>query len=328
MDAATTIQFTEALSKARIALPTKDTVTTLQINLGKRCNQTCTHCHVGAGPKNTEIMSRTVAQRVLSLVESSPHVQVVDLTGGAPELNPNFEWLVKSVRALGRRVIDRCNLTVLTEKGMETTADFLAENQVEIVASLPCYTMENVDRQRGAGTFQKSIVALKRLNDLGYGKPGSGLVLDLVYNPGGPALPGPQSDLQAAYTQEMARGYGVSFNRLLTIVNMPILRFADRLDSLGQRDEYMGLLYNSFNPSTVGNLMCRSYVSVSWDGRLFDCDFNQMLEMPLTENDDQQGLTVFSLDSLEPLEGRSVATDSHCFGCTAGAGSGCQGALK
>jgi radical SAM/Cys-rich protein len=327
MRAPNLLQFEEKLSNSKIDPPVKSKITTLQINLGKRCNQSCLHCHVSAGPNRNEIMSKDVARGVVTLVERSPHMETVDITGGAPELNPNFTWLVESIRTNGRRVIDRCNLTVLSEPGMENMADFLAENQVEIVASLPCYTQENVDSQRGSGVFVKSINALKKLNQIGYGMPNTGLTLDLVYNPGSAALPGPQSALQADYKDELAKAHGVRFNRLLTIVNMPICRFADQLEDLGQQDAYMNLLYKSFNPDTLPNVMCRSLLSVSWKGDLFDCDFNQMLDIPMLNGTGKPHKNVLEINSITELEGRPIATASHCFGCTAGAGSSCQGVL-
>ncbi|MBI4161341.1 MAG: arsenosugar biosynthesis radical SAM protein ArsS [Acidobacteria bacterium] len=298
-------------------------VTTLQVNVGKLCNMACHHCHVEAGPKRTEIMRRNVAAEVVGLLERNRDVEVVDLTGGAPELNPNFRWLVGEARRLGRRVIDRCNLTVLFEPRMEDLGEFLAAHEVGIVASLPCYRAENVDKQRGRGAFDKSLEALRRLNALGYGRPGSTLELDLVYNPVGAFLPPAQPNLEAKYRKELARRFGIEFHRLLTIANMPIKRFAQFLDRTGEYEAYMGLLVNHFNPATVPGLMCRSLVSVGWDGRLYDCDFNQMLEVPLGAG----ASTIWDVDSLDELEGRRVTTGSHCFGCTAGAGSSCTGAL-
>jgi len=300
-------------------------VTTLQVNVGKLCNMACHHCHVEAGPLRTEIMGLDVAQRVLELVRANPRIELVDLTGGAPELNPHFRWLVSEIRALGRRVIDRCNLTVLFEPGQEDTAAFLAEQGVEVVASLPCYSAENVTKQRGKGAFDKSIEGLLQLNALGYGRPGSGLVLDLVYNPVGATLPPAQANLERRYREELAAHFGIVFSRLLTITNLPISRFAHMLDRTGQAAAYQSLLVAHFNPATVAGLMCRSLVSVGWDGRLYDCDFNQMLELPLGGRD--AGPTVFDVEPLAALEGRAIATAGHCFGCTAGAGSSCGGAI-
>jgi len=302
-------------------------VTTLQVNVGKLCNMACHHCHVEAGPKRTEMMSSEVAARIIQLLVRNPGIEVVDLTGGAPELNPSFRWLVAEARRLGRRVIDRCNLTVLFEPGMEDLARFLAEHQVEVVASLPCYQRENVEKQRGKGAFDKSIEALRLLNRLGYGRAGSGLVLDLVYNPVGPSLPPVQAGLEAAYKRELGQLFGIEFSHLLTITNMPIKRFAHLLERTGQHEAYMSLLVNHFNAATVPGLMCRSLVSVGWDGRLYDCDFNQMLEIPLGCGTGMPR-TVWTLDSVEALEGARVATADHCYGCTAGAGSSCGGALR
>jgi len=319
--------FDETLATHDIGRLTRARVTTLQVNVGKLCNMACHHCHVEAGPKRTEIMGESVARRVLELVRANPDLHTVDFTGGAPELNPHFRWLVTSVRALGRRVIDRCNLTVLFEPNQEDTARFLADNRVDIVASLPCYSAENVAKQRGSGAFDKSIEALRILNALGYGQPGTGLGLDLVYNPLGAFLPPAQHTLERRYRDELMTHFGIRFTRLLTITNLPISRFAHQLARSGQTDAYMSLLINHFNPSTVYGLMCRSLVSVAWDGRLYDCDFNQMLDLPL--GDSLHPPTVHDLDivDLATLTGRPIATRSHCFGCTAGAGSSCGGAL-
>jgi radical SAM/Cys-rich protein len=317
-----------ALAQHGFAPLARGRVTTLQVSVGKRCNQACHHCHVDAGPKRTEMMGRPVAARVLELLEGGPDVEVVDVTGGAPELNANFRWLVAEARRLGRHVIDRCNLTVLLEPEMTDLAAFLAENGVEVVASLPCYSAGNVEKQRGGGVFHKSIEALQRLNALGYGRPGSDLVLDLVYNPVGAFLPPCQPELETRYREELWRGFGIEFRRLLTITNMPIKRFADSLAREGRLDAYMGLLVNHFNPATVPALMCRSLVSVGWDGRLYDCDFNQMLDIPLGATRQTGARTIWEVDSIDGLAGQPVATASHCFGCTAGAGSSCGGALE
>jgi radical SAM/Cys-rich protein len=299
-------------------------VSTLQVNVGKVCNQACHHCHVEAGPKRTESMPERVARRVGELLEQDPSLRELDLTGGAPELNPNFRWLVRRARALGRTVIDRCNLTVLFEPGQADLARFLADEGVRVVASLPCYQERNVDAQRGKGVFGKSVDALLALNALGYGKRGSGLELDLVYNPLGAALPPAQAALQARYKAELSSLFGVEFNSLLTLTNMPIKRFAHALEKAGQQAEYSSLLVNHFNPATIPGLMCRSLVSVGWDGRLYDCDFNQMLELPLAA----KPKTIWEVTSLQALVGSRVATAEHCFGCTAGAGSSCGGALQ
>jgi radical SAM/Cys-rich protein len=305
----------------------RDEVKTLQINVGKFCNQACHHCHVEAGPKRTEIMPPEVAQQVLRVLAASPSITTVDITGGAPELNPSFQWIVGEARRLSSHIIDRCNLTVLLEPGQERLAEFLAHNQVEIVASLPCYTASNVDQQRGRGVFEKSIHALQVLNQLGYGLPGSKLNLNLVYNPLGASLPPPQEQLEADYKSQLQEHFGIHFHHLYTLSNMPIRRFAAYLNQNQMLESYMSLLVNHFNPSTVPHLMCRSLVSVSWDGKLYDCDFNQMLDI---EMDDPGGdsSTIWNLDSFTGLAGRRITTGSHCFGCTAGAGSSCTGSLQ
>jgi radical SAM/Cys-rich protein len=301
---------------------TRGTVETLQVNVGKRCNQACHHCHVDAGPKRTEMMTRETAERVLELLSASPSVETVDITGGAPELNPNFTRLVEGARRLGRKVIDRCNLTVLFEPGMESMPDLFVREHVELTCSLPCYTVKNVDQQRGKGVFDKSIEALRMLNRRGYGVDRSDLVLNLVYNPVGAFLPPPQSKLEADYKRELGAAFGIEFHHLFTITNMPIKRFAADLARAGKQREYMGLLINHFNPATVEGLMCRSLVSVGWEGTLYDCDFNQMLEIPLPA---AKPPTIHDVESLDELAGRPIATASHCFGCTAGAGSSCGG---
>lgn len=298
-------------------------VKTLQINVGKLCNQACHHCHVEAGPKRTEVMPAEVVDRLINLLIASPSIDVVDITGGAPELNPNFSRLVLLSRALGRRVIDRCNLTVFFEPGQEDIAEFLASNKVEVTASLPCYTAENVDKQRGRGVFDKSVRALQMLNRLGYGKPSSELILNLVYNPLGPSLPPPQEKLERDYKKQLTEHFGIEFNRLYTITNMPIKRFSEFLFRAGQQEEYMSLLVNHFNRATVENLMCRSLVNVGWDGKVYDCDFNQMLNL---ETPDQK--SIWDLSSFAELADRPVATARHCFGCTAGSGSSCGGSLQ
>jgi radical SAM/Cys-rich protein len=300
----------------------------LQINVGKLCNMVCHHCHVEAGPKRREIMRHDVAERVVELIAINPGVEVVDLTGGAPELNPSFRWLVAKTRRLGREVIDRCNLTILFEPGMQDLGEFLAGHQVHVVASLPCYQAANVEKQRGRGIFDKSIEALRMLNEFGYGRPGSALELDLVYNPVGAFLPPLQEQLETKYRVELGRQFGIEFHRLLTITNMPIKRFAHLLERTGQYQAYMSLLVNHFNPNTVPELMCRSLLSVGWDGRLFDCDFNQMLEIELGTARDTGARTVWDVTSLDGLVGGRIATGSHCFGCTAGSGSSCGGALQ
>ncbi|KAL6044389.1 Radical SAM/Cys-rich domain protein [Balamuthia mandrillaris] len=299
----------------------------MQINIGLLCNQTCQHCHVESSPSRVaENMQARTIDRLLDLVEATPTLTTVDITGGAPELNPHFRRLILGARSRGiTHIIDRCNLTVLLEAGQEDTAEFLAEQKVQVVASLPCYTFANVDMQRGSGVFQKSIQALKRLNELGYGKEGTGLLLHLVYNPLGPSLPAPQKALEEDYRRELRRHFSIEFNQLFTITNMPIRRFADFLMDTGRYEEYMRLLVDNFNPATVDALMCKNTVSISWDGRLFDCDFNQMMSTPLGAGR-SKGSSIWEVDSLD-FRGTPIATDKHCYGCTAGAGSSCGGAL-
>ena len=295
---------------------------TLQINVGKLCNQACHHCHVDAGPGRKERMAAPVAERLMEVLAASPAITTVDLTGGAPELNANFRYLVESARAMGRHVMVRCNLTVLFAPAMEWLAEFYRDTQVELVCSLPCYTPENVEQQRGKGVFAQSIAALRLLNRLGYGD--GALRLNLVYNPLGAFLPPAQAELEARYRNEL-RELDVEFDHLFTITNMPIKRFGRQLRSWGKEAEYMSLLVNHFNPEAVGGLMCRSLVSAGYEGTLYDCDFNQMLEMPLMM--DGKRLTIWDVHNLATLEGASISTGAHCFGCTAGSGSSCGGAL-
>lgn len=302
-------------------------VDTLQVNVGRVCNQACLHCHVEAGPKRSETMSEEIAKQVIALLASSPDTKTLDITGGAPELNEHFRWMVKQARSLGREVIDRCNLTIFFEEGMSDLPSFLAEEKVHVVASLPCYTLENVDAQRGKGSFDKSIRGLRVLNELGYGKESSGLVLDLVYNPGGAFLPPAQKELEQKYKEELAEHFGVEFNSLLTLANLPVKRFSDSLRRLGQLGEYMRLLSDSFNPLTVAGLMCLNQVSISWDGKVYDCDFNQMLEMD-SDVSGVRGKSILELESLDELLSSKIRTAPHCYGCTAGAGSSCGGALS
>ncbi len=290
--------------------------------MGKLCNQACHHCHVDAGPTRPEILTAATARRLLDLLETDSMVETIDITGGAPEMCPSFADLVHGARSLRRRVTVRCNLTVIFEQGMSHLPGFYRDNGVELVCSLPCYTPENVDGQRGRGVFDKSIDALRVLNGVGYGKAGSGLSLDLVYNPRGAFLPPSQAELQLRYKQELASRFGVEFGKLLTITNMPIARFADSLLRNGEYQGYMGLLVNHFNPATVAGLMCRSMISVGWDGALYDCDFNQMLDIEAGG-----GLHLNSIEGFSELAGATIATNSHCFGCTAGAGSSCGGVL-
>jgi len=297
---------------------------TLQVNLGYRCNQSCVHCHVNAGPNRGEQMSRETITDVLAFLEVAG-VRRLDLTGGAPELNAHFRELVLRARELGAHVIDRCNLTILEEPGQEGLAEFLAAQRVELIASLPCYLEDNVDRQRGKGVFAKSLRALARLNALGYGRAGSGLELDLVYNPQGPVLPPPQGRLEVDYKRILGERYGVTFNRLFTLANMPIQRFGSTLVSKGQFNEYLALLHGAHRAENLDSVMCRSLVSVDWRGFVYDCDFNQMLDLPLAI----AGRKRPQLSELigRDLAGQPIAVRDHCYGCTAGQGSSCGGAL-
>jgi len=297
---------------------------TLQVNLGYRCNQTCVHCHVNAGPQRTEMMAPEVVEEVLAFLAASS-AQTLDITGGAPELHPQFRSVVSRARALGKHVIDRCNLTILQEPGQEGLAQFLAAERVEIIASLPCYTPELVDRQRGAGVYERSIAALRALNALGYGVAGSGLLLHLVYNPQGPSLPPPQAKLEVDYKRELGERHGVVFNRLYTLANMPIQRFGSALVSKGQFNRYMQLLRDSHRDENLESVMCRSLVSIDWRGFVYDCDFNQMLGLPLGQGG-RQPVHIRSLAEAD-LAGAGIAVRDHCYGCTAGQGSSCGGAL-
>ncbi len=298
-------------------------LTTLQANLGYRCNQACLHCHVAASPKRTEEMSWETMALLLEFARQQG-IHQFDLTGGAPELNPNFRRLVIAARTQGIQVIDRCNLTILNEAGQEDLAQFLADNGVEVVASMPCYLEENVNRQRGDGVFESSIAGLKKLNALGYGLPGSGRVLNLVYNPGDPSLPPDQVKLEAAYKTELATRYGIVFNQLFALANMPIQRFGSQLLSSGQFAPYMSLLKGAHRPENLEGVMCRSLISVGWQGEVFDCDFNQMLGLPLGG---QQTRHLRELVAVN-LENHPIFIADHCYGCTAGQGSSCGGALE
>jgi radical SAM/Cys-rich protein len=316
--------FAVTLSRHGLSL-TRDVPRVLQINVGKRCNLTCTHCHVNAGPNRKELMSRETIDEILHW-QKMANLAIVDLTGGAPEMLPDFRFLVAQLRAMNSSttIIDRCNLSILVEPGYEDLAEFLAAQRVEIVASMPCYTAENVNAQRGDGVFDASIRALQHLNELGYGiRPD--LPLHLVYNPNGANLPGAQAELEADYHRELGLHFGIVFNRLYTITNLPIARFASWLRHNGQFEAYLEMLTAAFNPAAVAGLMCRDTINVSWTGEVFDCDFNQMMHLPM--GDPTAGTR--HLRDLDPttLRGSAIATATHCFGCTAGAGSSCGGAL-
>lgn len=297
---------------------------TLQVNLGYKCNQACFHCHVNAGPTRTEMMSRENLESVLAFL-ATKSVAALDITGGAPELHPDFRELVVRAGELGLRVMDRCNLTVLNEPGQEHTPAFLAEQRVEIVASLPCYLESNVNAQRGEGVFQSSLAALRKLNALGYGRDGSGLTLNLVYNPVGAHLPPAQEPLEADYKRELKSRYDVEFNSLFTITNMPIARFGSTLVSKGRFEAYMLLLKNAYRRENLRNVMCRTLISVDYQGYVYDCDFNQMLKIPFGGGDKPRTHLRDLIDAR--LEERAIAVADHCYGCTAGQGSSCGGAL-
>lgn len=295
---------------------------TLQVNLGYQCNQSCLHCHVNAGPNRKEMMDEEMLELVIQAL-AARQIETLDLTGGAPELHRKFRDLVERATALGAHVIDRCNLTILFEPGQDGLAEFLAVHKVEVVASLPCYLSENVDRQRGAGVFDKSIAALLQLNALGYGREGSGLTLNLVYNPQGPSLPPDQIALQTDYKRELFERYGIAFNQLFVITNMPIQRFGSTLISKGQFNDYMRLLKSNFSNANIASVMCRNLVSVDWQGYLYDCDFNQQLGLELPGEGRPHLRDLLQAD----LQGNSVRVADHCYGCTAGQGSSCGGAL-
>lgn len=301
-------------------------IATLQLNLGYRCNQSCVHCHVNAGPNRKEEMTHETIDAVIDFLAASPEITSVDLTGGAPELNPNFRRLVIAARARGLRVIDRCNLTILEQPGHEDLAAFLAAHGVEIVASLPCYQEENVDRQRGKGTFEASLKALRQLDALGYGHAQSGLILNLVYNPQGASLPPAQAALEADYKRYLGARYGIVFNHLFTLANMPIQRFGSMLISKGQFNAYMMTLRAAHRDENLEQVMCRSLVSVDWQGYLYDCDFNQQLGLALTDGS-RSRLHITDV-TVALLEGLPIRVADHCYGCTAGQGSSCGGALE
>ena len=303
----------------------RERLNTLQVNVGYRCNQSCVHCHVAAGPNRTEEMSGEVADLIIAFVERQK-VSTLDITGGAPELNPHFRRMVVAARDLGLRVMDRCNLTIFEVEGQNDLAQFLADQQVEIVASMPCYLEDNVERQRGKGVFDASIRGLQKLNALGYGDEASGLELNLVYNPQGPSLPPAQVALEADYKRVLGGNYGIRFNGLYTMANMPIQRFGSMLISKGQFDDYLALLQNAHLDANLDGVMCRNTISVDYQGFVYDCDFNQMLDLPLANDEDERIHLSALLD--RDLTGHPIRVAGHCFGCTAGQGSSCGGALK
>ena len=315
------VDFDEKLARYGLELRAAR-VDTLQVNVGKLCNQACKHCHVDAGPTRTEIMTSETAERVIDAVRKF-RIPTVDITGGAPELNPSFRYLVRESRALGSHVMVRHNLTVTFETGQEGLPEFFRDMSVEVICSLPYFLEQQTDAQRGRGVFQKSIIALHRLNSVGYGVDASGLVLNLVYNPVGAFLPPPQTSIEADFKRELSSRYGITFNHLFTITNMPIKRFLDYLRRSGNEERYVRKLVEAFNPSTVDGLMCRNLVSVDWRGRLYDCDFNQMLDLGVAR---QLPQTIADFNP-ETFARRRIMTGPHCFGCTAGAGSSCGGAV-
>lgn len=313
--------FSSTLNRYGIALE-RNQIELLQLNITKRCNQACIHCHIDANPSRKEEMSLETMDKILQLLENDYRIKTIDITGGAPELNPNFRYLVDNLRSMNKTVIDRCNLTVLCEKGQGDTAEFLAENNVSIFASLPCYLQQNVDDQRGEGVFHKSIRALINLNRLGYGKNDPSLALNLIHNPIEAVLPGNQKELEGAYKFVLEKEYGITFNRLYVITNMPINRYFDSINSKNGYRQYMELLTSNFNPNVASKIMCKNQISVGWDGKLYDCDFNQALGIQIHS----EKASVYDIDSFSEIS-KTINYVDHCFGCTAGCGSSCQGEL-
>ncbi len=311
------------LEKTSFPAITRNNLEVLQINLGYLCNLSCTHCHVNAGPNRTELMDQKTMDQVLGFIDLH-HIQTLDLTGGAPEMNPLFKYLVEAAVKKGVKVIDRCNLTILLEPDYLELPEFLAKHRVEIVASLPCYMEDNVDKQRGKGTFNASIAALQKLNSLGYGQPDSGLILNLVFNPQGATLPPEQNALELAYKEHLKDQFNIVFNQLFAMTNLPIQRFGSVLISKGTFDQYLQLLQDSFQLKNLDQLMCKNTLSIDWQGFVYDCDFNQMLQLPLGESAEKMHLSTLT-DQM--LAGQTIKTLQHCYGCTAGQGSSCGGAL-
>jgi len=314
------------LEKEQTDFPTitRNTLEILQVNLGYLCNLSCTHCHVNAGPKRIELMNKATVDLILDFINRKA-IHTLDLTGGAPEMNPHFKYLVTRAREMDITVIDRCNLVILQEQGYDELAEFLATNKVEVTASLPCYLEDNVDKQRGKGTFSASLLALKKLNSLGYGQPDSDLQLNLVFNPQGTNLPPAQQGLEKAYKEHLQEHYGIVFNKLFAMTNLPIQRFGSMLISKGLFDDYLQLLKDNYRQENLQGVMCRNTLSVDWQGYVYDCDFNQMLQLPLGAN--PVGKTHLSDLISRPLPGSAITVRQHCYGCTAGQGSSCSGAL-
>lgn len=317
------VPFQQNLERAGLFPLRPTNLEVFQVNVGKMCNQVCKHCHVDAGPDRKEIMTRETMQQCLHALANNPSIGIVDLTGGAPELNPDFRWFVENIKALGRHIIVRCNLTIiLANKRFHDLPDFFRHHNVEVVSSLPYYTKDRTDRQRGNGVFEDSIKALQMLNKVGYGIPGTALTLNLVYNPAGAFLPPNQSVLEKEYKDALEKDFGILFNNLFTITNLPISRYLDYLLNSGNYEKYMEKLINAFNPVAAANVMCRNTISISWDGYLYDCDFNQMLDLKVGTS----GKHISSFNTLE-LGSREIIVNQHCYGCTAGAGSSCGGAV-
>ncbi len=315
------VRFEDKLKESNLYPLTATEVDVFQINLGKMCNQVCNHCHVDAGPDRKEIMTRSTMSDCLDAIKKS-NCSTVDLTGGAPEMNPDFRWFVEQLSELGKKIIVRCNLTIIVaNKKYHTLPEFFKKHKVEVVSSLPCYTSSNTDSQRGEGVFDQSIRALKMLNEVGYGKGNTGLILNLVYNPSGPNLPGDQQSLEVDYKRELGEQFGIEFDNLFTITNLPISRFLQYLIASEKYEEYMSKLVNSYNPMAAKSVMCRTTISIGWDGYIYDCDFNQMLDLKITSN--RKHIKEFDLKSTEK---RTIIVNQHCYGCTAGSGSSCGGA--
>jgi len=318
--------FTEKLADNGFPIMQVEPMEIFQLNIGKLCNQTCAHCHVDAGPdRKEENMNKATLERCLEIIKSVDTIHTVDITGGAPEMNPHFRWFVEECTKLGKKVIDRCNLTIIkAHKKYSDLPEFLAKHKVHVVSSLPYFSKSRTDSQRGDGVFEDSIAALKMLNDVGYGKEGTGLIMDLVYNPSGAFLPASQMSLEAEFKRQLDRKYDIVFNSLFAITNLPIARFLDYLLETENYEEYMQKLVDAFNPETILGLMCRNTISVSWDGFLYDCDFNQMLDLKVATNTSQH---INDFD-LEALKNRNIVLNQHCYGCTAGAGSSCGGEIS
>ncbi len=317
------VPFQQKLEESGL-LPLKPTgIQIFQVNVGKMCNQVCRHCHVDAGPDRKEIMTKETMQQCLNALKNNPQLKTVDLTGGAPEMNPDFKWFVEEIKKLDRHVIVRCNLTIiLANKKYYDLPQFYKQHQVEVVSSLPFYTQDRTDRQRGDGVFEASIKALQMLNEVGYGKEGIGLILNLVYNPAGAFLPTSQTSLEKEYKKALLEKYGIEFNSLYAITNLPISRFLDYLLQSGNYERYMEKLVNAYNPVAATNVMCRNTISISWDGYLYDCDFNQMLDLKVGCH--SKHISEFNTQELNQ---RSIVIGQHCYGCTAGSGSSCGGAV-